>query len=485
MLIICHRFHSLPPLVPIVGRFIPMQMCLPIARGRHRSQNGKQTITTNEWMAEQPTNHSINQSNEQQLSHAWPSRCNLSQVSRRHMVFARFRQPINMGEYAHQVRLFVLVVVPTKQKSTKDQVETGRTFASMLTDSSFRHRLLQARSENEFKSLIMAKAQQMACAARIKNRHKYRLDPVLNESISSVSLEERHCKSINSELLEELELTTVAELIGPAAADRAPKAADDDHQAASGLKARPAFNRNPRTSKLFELISGPTTKEAVVKRAELEQQQSEVAYIETGKLSDLKRKRGDTGCCRLSLLGHRLVFGRDAWQDFKRRLKCYPSDFKDAFVGPPRTIQKTVATIWFLYFGILLPTIAFSSLNTVQTHGHMGDLRKAIIGQAIGGLGFALLGGQPLVIIMTTAPLCLYTKVIHQMCLDYGFSFPAMYAAVGLWNGLFLTIYSFFGFSHLMKWCTRSTEEVFALFIVVAFVTDAGKDMAKSKLRRQ
>lgn len=35
---------------------------------------------------------------------------------------------------------------------------------------------------------------------------------------------------------------------------------------------------------------------------------------------------------------------------------------------------------------------------------------KAIIGQSIGGLFFALFSGQPLVIIMTTAPLCLYTK---------------------------------------------------------------------------
>lgn len=38
------------------------------------------------------------------------------------------------------------------------------------------------------------------------------------------------------------------------------------------------------------------------------------------------------------------------------------------------------------------------------------DIRKAIIGQTIGGLSFAFLGGQPLVIIMTTAPICLYIK---------------------------------------------------------------------------
>lgn len=72
--------------------------------------------------------------------------------------------------------------------------------------------------------------------------------------------------------------------------------------------------------------------------------------------------------------------------------------------------------------------------------------------------------------------------VIHRMCRDYGFNFLAMYAAVGLWNCFFLMIYSLFGFSKLMKWCTRSTEEIFALFIVVAFITDAYKDLKKSEL---
>ncbi|RWS15462.1 sodium bicarbonate transporter-like protein 11, partial [Dinothrombium tinctorium] len=41
---------------------------------------------------------------------------------------------------------------------------------------------------------------------------------------------------------------------------------------------------------------------------------------------------------------------------------------------------------------------------------YVDDIRKAIIGQTVGGLSFGFFGGQPLVIIMTTAPLCLYTK---------------------------------------------------------------------------
>lgn len=71
--------------------------------------------------------------------------------------------------------------------------------------------------------------------------------------------------------------------------------------------------------------------------------------------------------------------------------------------------------------------------------------------------------------------------VINQMCNEYGFHFPALYAAVGLWNAFFLMIYSLFGFSILMKWSTRGIEEVFALFGVVALISYASRDLSKSK----
>lgn len=68
------------------------------------------------------------------------------------------------------------------------------------------------------------------------------------------------------------------------------------------------------------------------------------------------------------------------------------------------------------------------------------------------------------------------------MCDDYELSFVAMYSAVGIFNALFLTIYSFAGLSEsLIRWCTRFVQEVFAMFIVCALITDAGSDLMKSK----
>lgn len=38
------------------------------------------------------------------------------------------------------------------------------------------------------------------------------------------------------------------------------------------------------------------------------------------------------------------------------------------------------------------------------------DVQKTIAGQSIGGLLYALFSGQPLVILLTTAPLAIYTQ---------------------------------------------------------------------------
>ena len=42
-----------------------------------------------------------------------------------------------------------------------------------------------------------------------------------------------------------------------------------------------------------------------------------------------------------------------------------------------------------------------------------------IISQTIGGVLFALVGGQPLVILLTTAPLALYIKGVHCALVQY------------------------------------------------------------------
>ncbi|XP_025016177.1 sodium bicarbonate transporter-like protein 11 isoform X2 [Tetranychus urticae] len=285
--------------------------------------------------------------------------CSMPSLHKRHVAIARLKHPANMGRNSHEVRFFILVLTPSKEKGTKNALETGRTFATIFADMDFRQRLLEVQSEGEFKSLLLKHAQDLA-----------------------------------------------------------------------------SEQSNPVRS--------------------LGNHQNDLDF--------------DEPKCRIA---------QGLCEDLRRRLSHYISDYIDGVVGH-QTIHKTISTIFFLYFACLLPTIAFGVLNDNNTNGKIGDIRKAIIGQTVGGLSFGFFGGQPLVIIMTTAPLCLYIKVIYGICEGFGLNFHAMYACVGLWNTFFLVFYAVFDVSRLMKWCTRSTEEIFALFISIAFVVDAFRDVYKN-----
>ncbi|XP_033016911.1 sodium bicarbonate transporter-like protein 11 [Lacerta agilis] len=287
--------------------------------------------------------------------------CTIKSLQRRHVCISRLERPQNWGENSCEVRFVILVLAPPKMKSTKTATEVGRTFATMFSDITFRQKLLETKTEEEFKEALV---------------HQRHLLTVVNQR---------------------------------------PSAMADGHMV-----------HNHKPLKLHEFFN----------------------------------------------------VGKGIFDDIARRFPVYALDFTDGIIGNNKAIGKYITTMIFLYFACLLPSIAFGSLNDENTDGVI-DVQKTIVGQCIGGLLYALFSGQPLVVLLTTAPLALYINVIKGICTDYNLEFRAFYAWVGLWNSFFLMLYSLFNFSLVMKLFKRSTEEIIALFISITFVLDALKGITK------
>uniref|UniRef100_I3K327 Solute carrier family 4 member 11 n=1 Tax=Oreochromis niloticus TaxID=8128 RepID=I3K327_ORENI len=283
-------------------------------------------------------------------------------LQKRHVCISRLERPQNWGENCCEVRYVILILAPLKMKSTKTAMELGRTFATLFSDISFRQKLLETKTQEEFKEALVFQRHQLTAA---------------NQKPTALGKEET------------------------------------DPRSHKPLKCKDFFKA-----------------------------------------------------------------GRGIYEDFCRRLPFYPSDFTDGIVGSNKTLLKYMTTAIFLYIAILLPAIAFGSLNDESTRGEI-DVRKTIIGQSIGGVIYSLFAGSPLVIPLTTAPLAIFISVIRGICDDYNLDFPAFYACIGLWNCLFLILGGIFNVSLLMKLFKRSTEEVIALFISIAFVVDAVKGTVK------
>ncbi|XP_060581235.1 solute carrier family 4 member 11-like [Ruditapes philippinarum] len=273
-------------------------------------------------------------------------------INTRHVGIARLRHPANFGPSSQEVYFVILILTPTKEKSTKNDLETGRTFSTIFSDVEHRTQLLECHTEEDFKKVL-------------------------------------------------------------------------------------ADNTNAMMERMHQADEKPPT------------------------FNNEKEKK----CCK---------FMTGIIDDLKRRVPFYWSDYKDGIFGP-KTIQKTLSTTFFLYFACLMPSIAFGVLNSENTYGSL-NVEKVLYSQAIGGLAFALFGGTPQIVLLTTAPLALYTKIIYSICEDFDLDFQAMFCCVGLWNTFFLFLYSAFDLSDVMKWSTRSSEEIFALFISIAFTIDAIKN---------
>jgi len=171
---------------------------------------------------------------------------------------------------------------------------------------------------------------------------------------------------------------------------------------------------------------------------------------------------------------------RDFVDDVKRRARHYALDYcKDA--RDCTSILKITSTTLFLFFSLLLPSIAFGVLDANYTDGRI-DAKNVIVSQALAGVLWALFGGQYLVVIRTTIPVVIYTKIIYMISknwADDGSFFYTFYALTGLSNAVFLVIYGLTGVSKIMAYCSRSTEEIVGLFISIAFIVDSIKYILK------
>jgi mannitol/fructose-specific phosphotransferase system IIA component (Ntr-type) len=157
-------------------------------------------------------------------------------------------------------------------------------------------------------------------------------------------------------------------------------------------------------------------------------------------------------------------------QDVARRWPHYLSDFRDGLSA------KCVGSTLFLFFACLAPAVTFGGVMAFQTDGQIGAV-EMIVASAFCGVVFALISGQPLVILGGTGPLLVFTAILFRLCADLELPFLPSYGWVGLWSAGFLLILAVTDSSCLMRYFTRFTDEIFAALISIIFIYQAIKSL--------
>ncbi|XP_063244472.1 band 3 anion transport protein isoform X2 [Bacillus rossius redtenbacheri] len=152
--------------------------------------------------------------------------------------------------------------------------------------------------------------------------------------------------------------------------------------------------------------------------------------------------------------------------DIKRRFPFYKSDILDGLNS------ECFAAIIFIYFACVSTAITFGGIMGGNTNNSIG-ISETLISTSVAGIIFALLSGQPLIIIGTTGPLLIFDESLFNFCLSNGLNFLATRTYIGLWLGLIALVVSSFEGSVLVKLFTRFTEEIFAALIALLYMVDS------------
>ncbi|PSN37985.1 Anion exchange protein 2 [Blattella germanica] len=152
--------------------------------------------------------------------------------------------------------------------------------------------------------------------------------------------------------------------------------------------------------------------------------------------------------------------------DIKRRYPFYKSDIIDGC-----NLQSIAAAI-FMYFAALSGAITFGGLMGDKTNNLIG-ISETLVSTSAAGIVFALVSGQPMIIIGTTGPLLLFDESLYSFCVTNEFDFLTVRVYIGIWLGIIGIIVVCFEGSVLVKLFTRFTEEIFAALISILYIVES------------
>eukprot|EP00127_Corallochytrium_limacisporum_P005241 Clim_evm58s201 gene=Clim_evmTU58s201 len=322
-------------------------------------------------------------------------------LQKRLIGLAILHRPTNLGTWNEDLTQFVVIILgpSVEVKETKSVFETGRTFASLLSDISFFHETKNASDENEVREAMIEYVEYQQKLADFTAQEQERLLAFRSKGLKAKDVSAMAAGEIPASLKQ---LT------------------EED---------RNFFGGSQRTKRKW-----------------------------TEYLSKIP--------------------GRGIARDFMRRKPHYFSDWTDG-LGDGHSLRTYLSTIVFFFFAIILPSVAFGTINNKNTDGDIGVL-ETLASQAMCGMLYSVFAGQPLTIIMTTGPITVYIEVLSSWTESLDVDFLPFYAWTGLWTALFLILIAVFDISSFIRYCGAFTEEIFAMLISAIFIGEFVKMIVDS-----
>ncbi|EEQ84083.1 anion exchange family protein [Blastomyces dermatitidis ER-3] len=156
-------------------------------------------------------------------------------------------------------------------------------------------------------------------------------------------------------------------------------------------------------------------------------------------------------------------FFRGMIGDVKRRAPYYASDWKDAW--DYRVVPATV----YMYFANILPALAFSLDMFEQTDMSYG-VNEVLLASVLGAVVFALLAGQPLVIVGVTGPITVFNYTVYDIMSPTGTNYLGFMCWIGIWAMIMHWILAITNSCNALTYVTRFSCDIFGFYVAFIYL---------------
>ena len=155
---------------------------------------------------------------------------------------------------------------------------------------------------------------------------------------------------------------------------------------------------------------------------------------------------------------------RGIYQDIRRRLPYYASDFRDGWAY--RVFAGTIR----IYFVNLLPALAFQLDMSHNTDGFFG-INEALLASALAAVVFSLLSAQPLTVVGVTGLISLFNYTIYDIIKLHDVAlYPRFLVWVGIWAAMFHWATAILNLCDYMRTITDFSSQTFGFYVGTIYV---------------
>jgi hypothetical protein len=162
-------------------------------------------------------------------------------------------------------------------------------------------------------------------------------------------------------------------------------------------------------------------------------------------------------------------------QDLKARMSfpLYKDDWKR-----PQSLFVVLNATFFAFVVQLIPALIFAELLDRQTNGSLA-VAEVLLSAGIIGILYALIAGQPLVLLGITGPVAILLGTSYGLAEQFDAEYFAFFWWLCMWTALLHILTALVGLVNFVWHITPFSSQIFEFFIAMSFIYEAVRDLVE------